>query len=293
MARMNFIAILCLSVFLASCTRIVFDSQTGTTRELRELTRPSDSISNVVGGEGMQADVSFSATRIAFIRQVGGVPQVFVMELGESSSLQQLTSDSAAKSHPRWSLQGRLAFASGSNIVVLNPDFTPFNLGSPALQTDGGLDFFDGGTKLVYARDKNLYVSPLDRSNPEGRITNCSGSVSCGLPVVSHDQSKLAYRQTIMLGAGWATRIIVMSLTGSGGATNIVMGPAVGGGEKIHSFDFSPGDDQMYVSAKPFVSGSGYGSQQVLFVVDLDGSNMQQLSPPAPARYPSTYRTPF
>lgn len=289
MTRLVTISAICLLVTLTGCSRVIFESETGATRELLQLTRPGGSITSIVGAEARQPDVSFDRKKVAFIRPVAGVGQVFVMEIGDPATLQQLTSDPAPKSLPRWASNGRLAFRSGSGIVVLNADFSPFDLGLPTLVADGGLDFHDNGNALVYRRDSNLHVVPLDRSVPEMQITGCAPPGNpCRFPVVSHDQTKLAYHMSNALGAGLLERIIIVETGTWSGVSFIVMGPALGGDRKIHSYDFSRRDDHMYVAAKPFDElMMTYGSDPVLFEVNLDGSDRQQLPPAPTVRYPS------
>lgn len=280
--------------FLTGCTAVIFEHETGGQQQLLRLSRPLDTISIELSAPATDPDVSFDEQRIAFIQQDGGgVQQVYVMTLGQPTSIQQVTTDPTPKRVPRWSAQGKLAFASGSDVVVLNADFSTFNLGGATPQTDGGLDFYDDGDKLVYERNGNLYTVPLNGSTSEQRITNCSiPTVRCTFPVVSHDQSKLAYKTTIMLGAGWPEIIYILSTGIWSGQSFISMGPALGGGGKIHSYDFSPGDDQMYVAALPFdAATSTYGAQHELFVVNLDGTDKEMLPPGSIVRHPSAYQS--
>lgn len=290
MTRLAAISAIGLLVILTGCSKVVFESETGATHEVLQLRQPGGSITSIVSAEARQPDVSFDRTRVAFVRQVGTFRQVFVMKIGDPGTLQQVSSGSTQKAIPRWSSQGRLAFRSGSQIVVLNPDFTPFNLGSPPLAADGGLDFHDNGNSLVYERDGELYIVPLDRSVPEIRITNCSSpSMDCGFPVVSHDQSKLAYQITLMIGSGWPEAIQILNTGTWDSFHSITMGPAFGAGGNIHSYDFSRRDNKMYVSARLFDPATAtYGSDLLLFEVNLDGSNKQQLPPDPQVRYPST-----
>ena len=293
MARYWPFRFLSLLACLTGCTSIIFDSDAGTgTRGLLEFVRPVGSISSVVSGEGIEPDVSFDGERVAFIRRVGGIRQVFVMTLGEPATLAQLTFDPTPKSEPRWSSQGHLAFAAGSEITVLNPDLTPFVFASMPPQLDSGLDFHEDGSALVYARDNNLFIQPLDQSQPEIQITNCSVQISCSDPIVSHDQSLLAYRFTIVLGPGWPEGILIVSLPDLSSVGSISMGPAIGAGGNIHSYDFSPDDNRLYVAAKSFdAATASYIDELSLFVVDLDGSNRQLLQPDPQVRYPSTFRS--
>ncbi|UCH75661.1 MAG: hypothetical protein JSU82_07465 [Rhodospirillales bacterium] len=280
-----------LLVALTGCTKVVFDSENGGARQLLQLARPGNSITTITGPEAMQPDVSFDRNRVAFVRTVGTPPvrQVFVMTIGDAGSLQQVTSDPVDKSYPRWSTQGQLAFRAGSDLRVLNPDFTPFDLGTPTPQADGGLDFYDNGNGLVYQRNGNLYVLPVDRSVPETPITNCPPpNTRCGSPVVSHDQTKLAYRRTVMLAAGYP-EVIHVILTGSwSNLGSFMMGPALGGSGKVHSFDFARSDNKLYVAAKSYDAATGsYGNDLLLFEVNLDGSDKSQLAPGPQVRYPS------
>jgi len=278
---------------LTGCTAVIFGHETSSQQALLELSRPSNSVSVVLNAPGTTPDVSFDGQKVAFTQEdASGVPQIFVMTIGQPSSVQQITTGSSGKRVPRWSTQGKLAFASGTDIVILNQDLSPFNLGSPPPQANGGLDFYDDGNRLVYERDNNLYTLPIDRSIPEQQITSCSAPPTmCTWPVVSHDQSKLAYHITTMLGAGWPEIIRILE-TGTWNSHAVIsMGPAQGGGGKIHSYDFSPRDDQMYVAAKPFDQATlTYGTELELFVVNLDGTG-KVILPPGPAvRNPSTYQ---
>lgn len=291
MTRLMTISLIGLAAVLAAgCTRIVYDSEAGPVREIKQLTRPGGSIVNIVAGQGMQPDVSFDGTRVAFIREVAGVGQVFAMTIDAPATLQQLTSGAPAKTFPRWSATGRLAYRSGNEIRVLNADFSPFDLGAPPVLADGGLDFYDNGDALVYQRDNNLHVVPLDRSVPEQLITGCPPTASprCRFPVVSHDQTKLAYLVSFVFGAGQLDLINLVQAGSWTGIGNFALGPALGGGRIIHSFDFSRADNSMYVAARPFDDSTmTYGDDPVLFEVNLDGSGKTQLAPAPVVRYPS------
>lgn len=290
MTRLVTISAICLLIILTGCSRVVFESETGPAPELLQLTRPGGSIISIVGTEARQPDVAFDRARVAFIRPVAGIGQVFVMEIGDPATLQQLTSDSAPKTLPRWSSAGRLAFRSGSGIVVLNADFSPFDLGLPPLVADGGLDFYDNGNALVYLRDNNLHTVPLDRSVPEMQITGCppAAGTLCRFPVVSHDQTKLAYLISYVFGAGRLEMIYVVQTGTWAGLSSIPMGAALSISRVIHSYDFSRTDDSMYVASRPFDETTmTYGPDSVLFEVNLDGSDKQQLPPAPTVRYPS------
>jgi len=294
MTRLVIVPAACLLAMLTGCSKVVFESNpaAGTTHRVLQLSRPGNSITGIVDPEARQPDVSFDGRRVAFIRTAlpGPAPQVFVMTIGEPGSLKQVTKGMAAKSLPRWAVNGRLAFRAGNNIRVLNPDMTPFDLGAPALLADGGLDFYENGKALVYERGDNLYVVPLDRSVPETQITSCaSPNIHCEFPVVSFDQSKLAYHHTVMLGSGWPEAIQILNTGSWTNFGSFMMGPPLGGGGKIHSFDFARHDKKkMFVSAKPYdPATASYGSEYLLFEIKLNGSGKGQL-PPAPyALYPS------
>lgn len=284
---------ICSLGILTGCTAVIFGHETSSQQALLELSRPSNSVSVVLNAPGSDPDVSFDGQKVAFIQEdTGGVRQIFVMTIGQPSSVQQITTGSSRKRVPRWSTQGKLAFASGTDIVILNSDLSPFNLGSTPPQANGGLDFYYDGDKLVYQRDNNLYTVPIDRSTPEQQITACNTPPTiCSWPVISHDQSKLAYHTTIMLAAGWLEFITILEATTWNHHVAISMGPALGGGGKIDSYDFSPNDEQMYVAAKPFdQTTSTYGTEHELFVVNLDGTD-KKILPPGPAvRGLSTYQ---
>jgi hypothetical protein len=212
------------------------------------------------------------------------------MTIGDPSTLQQRTSGAAVKSLPRWSSAGRLAYKAGSEIRVLNADFSSFDLGLPVVMADGGLDFHDNGNALVYQRDNNLHIVPLDRSVPELQITGCppAAGTTCRFPVVSHDQTRLAYLISYAFGAGRLETIHVVQTATWGGLSSIVMTPALSATRVVHSYDFSRADDSMYVASRPFDDTTmTYGPDPVLFEVNLDGSDRTQLSPSPTVRYPS------
>ena len=287
------VPVLFVAMISSACTNVIYTTTESGQRALHELTRLDGSIAAVPNGAGSQPDVSFDGTKVAFVQKdATDIRQVFVMTIGQLGTRQQITTDPVSKSYPRWSRLGHLAFASGSNIVVLDSTFANVDLGPNVPQTDGGLDFYDQGSTLVYERDDNLYVFAIGGSGSELQITSCpTPSAMCNFPIVSHDQTMLAYHQTVMLSPGWPEGIIVQNLSDPSQSSSITLGPALGGGGKIHSYDFSPRDDQMYVSAKAFDSAtSTYGTELELFVVDLDGGNKEKLSPNPPVWYPSTYR---
>ncbi len=278
----------------SACTSVIYATDQGPQRKLDKLTLPGNFVSAIPNGIGSQPDVSFDGEKLAFVRQdSNNVWQVFVMTIGEPATLQQITGDAAPKSYPRWSTQGYLAFAAGSQITVLDQSFTNVPLGATPPQTDGGLDFYDNGAKLVYEWNDNLYSFSISGSGSVVPITSCSTPTTrCNFPVVSHDQTMLAYHVTIMLGPGWAETITIRNASDLSEVSAIVMGPALGGGGKIHSFDFSPTDDRMFVSAKAFdAATSTYETDLELFVVDLDGANKNRLSPAPQVWYPSSYRS--
>ena len=292
MTRFAIIPVVCLLAMLTGCSRVVFEYNPvgGATHQLLQLKQPGSSITNIVSPEARQPDVSFDGKRVAFVRTVKGVPQIFVMTIDDPGSLNQVTKDPAPKFLPRWSPKGYLAFRAGARIAVLKPDFTPFNLGSPAVQADGGLDFYDSGSWLVYERDNNLHVIPLNRSVPEARITNCQGPTTrCEFPVVSYDQTKLAYHKTVSISSGWPEAVHILNTGSWTNFGSFMMGPALGGGGKIHSFDFARHDKKkMFVSAKPYdPATASYGSDLLLFEIKLDGADKRQLPPKPHARYPS------
>lgn len=294
MTRLAIVPVACLLAMLTGCSKVVFESNpaAGATHRVLQLSRPDNIITGIVDPEARQPDVSFDGQKVAFIRRAlpGPAPQVFVMTIGDPGSLKQVTKDTASKSLPRWAVNGRIAFRAGNTIRVLNPEMTQFNLGTPALVADGGLDFYENGRALVYERDGNLYVVPLDRSVPEAQITRCaSPTIHCGFPVVSFDQTKLAYHHTVMLSSGWPESIHILNAGSWTNFGSFMMGPPLGGGGKIHSFDFARHDKKiMFVSAKPYdTATASYGSDLLLFEVRLDGSGKQQLAPAPYALYPS------
>jgi hypothetical protein len=202
-----------------------------------------------------------------------------------------LTRTPGNKRYPRW---GNRWFAyehdtdSGKKIVVhSHNNLTIFELRP---NVDGGLDFFDNGNKIVFTRDDGIYWIPVDESAVETRIASCGPPPSrCRFPVVSHDGALLAYRVTVALASGWIESIQIMR-TGTWDPVSIVTLQPPANLRGVYSFDFSPDDSRLYVSARATdVTDNDDHNRLELFSIKLDGSDQVRVTNNQIADYyPST-----
>ena len=160
---------------------------------------------------------------------------------------------------------------------------------------DGGLDFFDDGNKIVFTRNDGVYWIPVDANAVEIRIASCGPPPSrCRFPVVSHDGSLLAYRVTVALAPGWIESIQIVK-TGTWELVSTVTLESPADLRGVYSFDFSPDDNRLYVTAKATdVTGVDNRNQMELFSIKLDGTDQERVTNnQIPDYCPSTIKVPW
>ena len=202
-----------------------------------------------------------------------------------------LTHSSGDKKHPRW---GHRWYAyqrettNGDKIVVSSHNnLTQFELPPIVI---GGMDFFDDGNKIVYTADDGVYwISAEPNATPE-RIAECARPASqCRFPVISHDGTLLAYRHTVPLGSGWIESIRIVQVGTWAFFKTVMLGPPANL-RGIYSFDFSPDDNRLFVTARAAdVTNTSGNNNLEIFSIKLDSSDQQRITNNSiPDYYPST-----
>ncbi|WP_308188844.1 cell wall-binding repeat-containing protein [Streptacidiphilus sp. ASG 303] len=88
-----------------------------------------------LASDAYQPSLSADGTKVAFVRTVAGVRQLFSVS-ADGTGLKQLTSDGVQHTHPAWSPKGdRIAYAGGAGLAVL----TPGTGGTAAVPNSAGL----------------------------------------------------------------------------------------------------------------------------------------------------------
>lgn len=147
----------------------------------------------LASGAGNQGAASFSpdGRMIAYLDDVGGVPQVWVRSVAGGQPL-QVTDGGAAASRPRWSRRDEIVFSRAGAIWAVPA------LGGEARQVvaEGvNPDVSADGSLVVYERDRWLWTAPTDGGTPQ-RLENVprrSFVEAWASPALSPDASRVAY----------------------------------------------------------------------------------------------------
>jgi hypothetical protein len=203
----------------------------------------------------------------------------------------KLTHTSGNKRHPRWGERWyayQLETANGDKIVISSHNnLTAFEL-SPTVR--GGIDFFDNGNKIVYTAEDGLYWIEATPDASPVLIVECPAQSSrCSFPVISHSGALLAYRHTVPLAAGWIESIRIIRV-GTWDFVRTIMMDASVDLRSVNSFDFSPDDSKLYVTAKSndVVSGDSNNKLEIYSVDIVSGFQRRITNNEIPDYYPST-----
>lgn len=240
-------------------------------------------------------DVSPDGTRVAYASERGTNHAIVIRDLSDTTGASEdvLVDGAVRKIRPRWSPnQQRIAYVeySGTDnqgrIMSLNSGgavSTAITDPGPGQSDNLGHDYFDGGSKIVFTR-RNAFNNSYDLlwKNADGsgqaQPLTASQSVNEILPVVSHDQSLVAYVSYIQLAAGWPEVVTVVEAGTWAPLQSFQFQPPVGG-RRIGALAFSDDDQRLYIATRvPEVPASNNRDRYEIFAVKLDGSDPVRLT---------------
>ena len=272
--------------WLVGCESLVFVREDSGVKHIYKMRTNGSSqtpYSPITGTSYDYPDVSPDGNKIAYTDG----QNVFISDLGDigGSSEHQLTTPAGTKTHVRWApkqeVVGYANSAGGtasiflSAIDVANNLQVTFPTGS---QSDaGGLDFYTANDiqYMVYSRDGELYSMYYNGTQAAVPITNSPGpTIKETLPVISHDNSLLAYRVSYQLAAyGTVDYIQIVEVgTWSSQQAFTLQPPAVRG--SISAIAFSCDDERLYVAART----STAADSREIFSIKINGTDQQQLT---------------
>lgn len=295
-----------LTALSAGCnpTRLAFVSNSDGVDHIYSMTwmdwlgSPSPIVANITNHPlqtDRYPDISPDGTRIAYASERGGDHAIVVRNLNDATGASEtvLVLGPDRKIRPRWSHnQDWIAYAEysgGANqarIMAVNlSGGAPMAVTNPAPgESDSvGHDYFDNGNKIVFSRRNpssnsyDLYFINSDGSGPVQPIV-ASQIVNEILPVISHDQSRLAFVSYIPLAAGWLEYVTVMDAATFATQHVFQFQPPVGG-RRIGSLAFSHDDQKLYIATRVAeVSATENRNRYEIFAVNLDGSGAVRLT---------------
>jgi Tol biopolymer transport system component len=234
----------------------------------------------------MYPDVSPNGERVAYTDGL----RVFTSNRGDigGSSQRLLSTGTGRKTFLRWSPdQLTVAYAeffTPTQVALWLADAS----GASSLQvtwptgsqSDGwGHDFYrdaNGVQYLVYSRDGQLHSMYFNGTQPATRIVNDGPTVHQSLPIVSPDNSLLAFRSATMLAPqGTLDHIRVVGVGTWQNRYAILLPAAQIRPGSISGISFSCDNQKLYVAADPVTSPAG---MHEIFSVKLDGTGLTRLT---------------
>jgi len=286
--------------FCTGCPKVVFVSERDDHPQIYKMRVNGDNQVNISNNAFADRfpDVSHDGKRIVFSSDRDGEGEnIFIMNI-DGTNVQQVTTGSGQRIRPRWPpeyFEGIIAFAytasdGNAEIWTIKTDgSSPNKVTDPGLgeSDNGGHDFYDAGKMIVFSRrsgnSADLYATYYDGSQSVEQITS-TDVVHEVLPTVSHDGKLLAFREYVMLAAGWIERIRIVKTGTWADHSIITMEPPVVNGS-ISGIAFSKDDDELFVSARSSdVSGQSHQRYEI-FSIKVDGTNQKRLTTNEAADY--------
>lgn len=310
MGKMRVLVVVLMVCSMFGCAKIIFVSKRDGHDQIYRMQVNGSVQTNLSANQFSERfpDASPDGGKIAFSSVRDGVAEnIFVMDLS-SGGIAQLTTGANRKIRPRWSpQQDRVAYAEYTSGDSARIFITP-SAGGPSTQVTApdqnhsdslGHDFFDNGTKIIFARNRlvqggsQLYYKNADGTG--GALVVPNTLPFAYYPVVSHDGSLLAYRMRgPNLAPGTPEWIIIHKVDGWQKIAEFQLQPPVPGlGSTIRGISFSRGDDLLYVGARASDVSAGGDDRLEIFSIKLDGTDQNRLTVnTAPDSYPSAVPAP-